>query len=189
MPLTTDPRTEVQLGTEPKQVAQSLTTVPDAPPMVADKMPSALDELRAEFAKEAEERSLFKRLPARNERLVAEYKTLPLADAKKAIENESDPTMLIASLKGIYIHDAAHASANDRGLVPLGLWSEKPQLDPLGFDKRLTDLIGIPYGSATQIVLFLFEDNDLALAAQSGELGEWSIKTKREDLQDFAIGS
>lgn len=183
---------------QPVEAQQAQTTAaPDSPAFrgpalaeaPAEKMPSALDELRAEFAKEAEEPRLFKQLPARGERLVAQYKPLPLETAKKAIEQESDPTMLIESLIGIFIRDKNHVSANERCLVPLGLWSGQPQLDPLRLDKRLTDLIGIPFGSATQILMALFENNDLALSAQAAELGEWSVKTKSERLQDFAIGS
>lgn len=155
---------------------------------LVDATPSPLDELRGEFAEEVQKRFLFKRLPARNERLVAEYKPLALDDAKKAIEKESDPSMLVSSLKGIHIHAEDHPQANERGLVPLGAYCEKPQLDPLGFDHRLAELLGITKGSSVQIAMALFEGNDLALAAQAGELGEWSVKTKREDLQDFAIG-
>jgi hypothetical protein len=152
-----------------------------------DTTTSTLDDLRREFAQKPQERRLFKRLPARNERLVAEYQPLSLDDAKKAIEKESDPQMLVSSLKGIWIKDEDNPEANERGLMPLGAHVGAPLLDPLGFDKRLTDLLGIPFGSAATICLSLFEGNDLALAAQAAELGEWSVKTKREDLQDFAI--
>ncbi len=150
-----------------------------------DTTSSALDALRGEFAEGVKEKRLWKRLPARNERLVAEYQPLALDDAKKAIEKESDPQMLVSSLKGIWIKDEDNPEANERGLMPLGAHVGTPLLDPLGFDKRLTDLLEIPFGSAATICLSLFEGNDLALAAQAAELGEWSVKTKREDLQDF----
>ena len=163
---------------------------PRAPEQPAAETPrdtttSALDGLRREFAEGVEEKRLWKRLPARSERLVAEYQPLALGDAKKAIEKESDPQMLVSSLKGIWIEDTESPEANERGLVPLGAFCGTPLLDPLGFDKRLTDLLEIPFGSAATICLGLFESNDLALAAQAAELGEWSVKTKREDLQDF----
>jgi hypothetical protein len=150
-----------------------------------DTTPSVLDALRGEFAQKVEVKRLFKRLPARNERLVAEYQPLGLQDAKKAIEKESDPSMLVSSLKRIWISDPENPEANERGLIPLGAYCGQPLLDPLCFDKRLTDLLGIEFGSSAAICLSLFEGNDLALAAQAAELGEWSVKTKREDLQDF----
>jgi hypothetical protein len=156
---------------------------PAAP--AVDTVPSALDELRGEFAQQVQVKRLYKRLPARNERLVAEYQPLGLQDAKKAIEKESDPSMLVSSLKGIWISDPKNPAANERGLVPLGAYCGQELLDPLCFDKRLTDLLGVAFGSAAEICLTLFEGNDLALAAQAAELGEWSVKTKREDLQDF----
>jgi hypothetical protein len=159
-------------------------TIEGDPPAV-DSTPSVLDALRGEFAQQVEEKRLWKRLPARNERLVAEYRPLALEDAKKAIEKASDPSMLVSSLKGIWISDPENPKANERGLVPLGAYCGQELLDPLAFDKRLTDLLDIKFGSAAEICLDLFEGNDLALAAQAAELGEWSVKTKREDLQDF----
>lgn len=182
---------DVATAAGPAIPADAATAGPATPPAAegppVDAAPSPLDELRGEYAQTVQKKRLFKRLPSRNERLAAEYKPLPLADAKKAIENESDPSMLVSALKGIWIFDEAHELANERGLVPLGAWAGKPQLDPLGFDKRLTDLIEIKFGTAAEIALTLFEGNDLALAAQAGELGEWSVKTKRIDLQDFPI--
>ncbi|HSZ70250.1 MAG TPA: hypothetical protein VK756_07800 [Solirubrobacteraceae bacterium] len=180
------------MSTAPAETPQAAEPVEEptsaTPAAGADSMPSALDKLRAEYAKPVEAKSLFKRLLSRGERLVAEYKPLKLDDAKAAIEKESDPSMLISSLKAIWIHDPEHAEASDRGLVKLGAWSGQPQLDPLGFDKRLTDLLGIPFGSSGAILLSLFEGNDLAIGAQAAELGEWSVKTKRTDLQDFRQG-
>jgi hypothetical protein len=168
-------------GEQPQAPARP---VADATPR--DTATSALDGLRREFAQKPQERRLFKRLPARSERLVAEYQPLALTDAKKAIEKESDSQMLVSSLKGIWIEDAESPAANERGLVPLGAYCGAPLLDPLAFDKRLTDLLEIPFGSAATICLELFDGNDLALAAQAAELGEWSVRTIREELQDFA---
>ena len=171
---------------------------PEADRVPVDATTSPLEALQAEFAEEVVVRRLFKRLPARNERLVAEYKPLPLKDAKRAIQNNSDPTMLVASLLDICVHAPEHPSLAEaapddmraqRGLVPLSVLIGKPELGTLGFDKRLTDILKIKFGSAVEIALTLFEDNDLALATQAGELGEWSVKTKREDIQDFALGS
>jgi hypothetical protein len=160
-------------------------TAMTAPVVPVDATSSRLDAIRAEFAQKVEARRLFKRLPARSERLVAEYQPLALADATLAIEQKSDPTMLVSSLKGVWIEEPDDPTANERGLVPFGAYCGAPLLDPLGFDKRLTDLLGIPFGSTGAICLALFEGNDLALSAQAAELGEWSVKTKREDLQDF----
>ena len=161
-----------------EQEAQRQAPAQPAAETPRDTTTSALDGLRREFAEGVEERRLWKRLPARSERLVAEYQPLALTDAKKAIEKESDPQMLVSSLKGIWIRgDAESPDANERGLVPLGAFCGAPLLDPLGFDKRLTDLLEIPFGSAATICLGLFEGNDLALAAQAAELGEWSVRT------------
>jgi hypothetical protein len=156
---------------------------------VADTVPSVLDELREEFAQEAEDPRLYKILPARKERLVAEYRRLSVEHAKRAVMDDDDPTILIESVTGIFIKDKEHEKANKRGLVPFGAWTGNPDLDPLGFDKRLCDLLQIPDGPALSILMFLFEGNDLALGAQAGELAEWSIKTKVEAYQDFGIGS
>ena len=158
------------------------------------EVPSPLDELRTEFAEEVKEKRLWKRLPARKERLAAEYQPLPLKDARRAIEQQSDPMVIASSLVNVCIYDPDHplvmqADPRDeraqRGLVLLGAWAQKPDLDPLGFDARLCGLLGVPTGSATDILLMLFEGNDLALAAHAAELGEWSVRTSREELQDF----
>jgi hypothetical protein len=135
------------------------------------------------------EKRLYKILPARNGCLVAEYQPVPLEEAKKAMAGEPEAGVLVSSLTGIWMDDKENPAANDRGLVPLGLYVGQPQLDPLSFDKRLTDLLGIPFGSAQAICLSLFEGNELALSRQAAVLGEWSVETHREGLQDFALGS
>jgi hypothetical protein len=163
--------------------------VPNGLIAVTDTMPSVLDELQEEFAQEAEDPRLYKVLPARKERLIAEYRRLTLDKAKQAIAEESDPSMLIETVTGIFIKDKTHEKANKRGLVPLGAATGNPELDPLGFDKRLCNLLKIPVGTAVDVLLFLFEGNDLALSAQAAELGQWSIKTKAEAYQDFENGS
>ena len=182
------PETDAAIPNAPS-LGDELPQTQASAPSDVDTVPSFLDHLRAEFAKPVEKKSLFKRLPARDESLVAEYKPLSLDDAKKAMEKESDPMMLISSLRGIWAVDPGNPAANDLGLVPLGAACGKPDLDPLGFDRRLTDLIGIEFGTASEILLTLFEGNDLAIGVQAAELGEWSAKTKRADLQDFKPGS
>lgn len=154
---------------------------------------SPLDELRSEFAVEAVKRRLYKRLPARGGRLAAEYKAPPLKASKKAQAEDNDADILVAGLERILIHAPRHADALSRGhgagLVPLGAWAAQPELDPLRFDNRLADLLGIPKGTAREIVLALFEGNDLALGIQAGELGSWAGEGYDGALQDFGEGS
>jgi hypothetical protein len=152
-----------------------------------------LQELKAEFAKAAKNPRLFKRLPAREGRLAAEYAPPPGKDAQAAAENDKWADMLVASLKGILVHDPEHEAAIPRGepgegLVPLGIWADQPDLDPLGFDNRLMDLLELPHGNATQVVMSMFEGNEVALAAQANEVGAWAANTSRQDLQDFGRG-
>jgi len=154
---------------------------------------SPLDELRAEFAKEAEKPRLFQRFPARSGRLAGEYAPLSKNAALRATEGAQDAAadagILASSLRCILIHDPAHGSADGRGLVPFGAWSGQPDLDPLGFDHRLAELIGIPPGDTTSVVLALFEGNDLALANHAGAIGAWSVNTRDQSYQDFTQGS
>lgn len=168
----------------------------DDDPVVTQETPatSPLDELRAEFAVEAEKPRLFKRFPARKGRLAAEYKPLPLKAAKEAQKKDRDDDILIASVLRMMIHAPEHPNAISEGqpgegLVPLGQWAGHPELDSLKFDNRLAELLGIPKGTARQIVLALFEGNDLALGVQAGELGTWSGEGYDRELQDFGQGS
>lgn len=172
---------------QPGEAADPQAVVPAA--QEAPAQPSPLEELRHEFEAAPTPKRLFKRLPARKGRLVAEYKPLKLAEANEAIEKGSDPSILASALVGIHIADEAHPEAQS-GLVPLGAWAGQPTLDPLRFDHRLAELLpGIPAGTAAEIALALFEGNDLALSMQADQVGKWSADTRREDLQDFAIGS
>lgn len=163
-------------------------------PSAASAQPSPLDELRAEFAQEAAKPRLYKRLPARSGRLAAEYKAPSLKASKKAQADDSDADILIAGLERIFIYAPEHPDAipegkDGAGLVPLGTWAGRPDLDPLKFDNRLAELLGIEQGSARQIVLALFEGNDLALGIQAGELGTWAGEGYDKALQDFGGGS
>jgi hypothetical protein len=156
-----------------------------------------LDQLRAEFAEQASVPRLFKRLPARSRRIVAEYKPIPRDDAKKAVEEDSDPALLTSALVRLLIHDpdnelVKNAPDSDEaaklGLVPLGAWAGKPDLDPLRFDNRFANLLGIAGGAPRQIALAMFEGNDMALGAQGAELGQWSVDTLDKTAQDFTVG-
>ncbi|MFZ1927396.1 MAG: hypothetical protein WAU42_14810 [Solirubrobacteraceae bacterium] len=178
-----------QLGVQPAEPTEEAAAV-EATPIAR----TPLEELQAEFAEEERKPRLFKRFPARKGRLAGEYKPLQLKAAKEAQKKDRDDDILIASLSRIMIHAPEHSAAilegqPGEGLVSLGVWAGQPDLDPLRFDNRLAELLGIPRGTARQIALSLFEGNDLALGIQAGELGTWSGEGYDKALQDFGAGS
>src|ERR1700689_365987 len=107
---------------------------------------TALDELRAEYAGRVAEPRLFKRFPSRTGKLGGEFRPVPKDKAEAALEQKSDTLLLNAALVRILRYAPEHPEANDRGLIPLGAWAGQPDLDPLGFDNRLAELVGIPGG-------------------------------------------
>lgn len=147
-----------------------------------------LDELRAEFAKKLEPARILKRFPARGKRIVGEFRPSKKVEARAAVENLDDEYLLAEALVRILIHDPAHTLADDEGLVPLGAWAGKPELDPLRFDHRLSDVLGIIKGTPAQIALALFDGNDLQLAEFAGEIAEWSLNTEKKAYADFRKG-
>lgn len=148
-----------------------------------------LQELQAEFAEQVEIPRLYKRLPARGGRLAAEYKPAGKKVTRVAADTENDEYFLSETVIQVLIEDKDHAEADERGLVPLQVWAEQPQLGPLQFDNRLAELLGIPPGPPADILLALFEGNDLALATQAGEVAQWSLDVHDQAYQDFALRS
>lgn len=146
---------------------------------------SVMDELQQEFAQEAEKPRLFKRLPARSGRLVAEYRPVKKKQAVKAVEKDSDTMLLNLALVDLHVEAPDDERADERGLVKLTVLSGQPELGTLGFDHRLCEILGLKKGSVHDIVMQLFEGNDLALAVQVGEIGEWTADTKKKAYQDF----
>jgi hypothetical protein len=148
-----------------------------------------LDGLRKEFAKKLEPKRLKKRFPFPDGKLVGEYRLAPKGDVRSAAETQNDEFLLAQCLVGILVEDADHALAGADGLVPLGAWSGKTELDPLRFDNRLAEVLGFPPGPPDQIALRLFEGNDLVLAQQVGEIAEWSLDSTNEAYADFPIAA
>lgn len=163
---------------------------------VAPGPSSRLEELRAAFAKPLVDKRLWKRLPceAAGGALVAEYRVLKSEEANDAL-SKADATLtvaqdtLIASLVKLHAHDPGDERADARGLVPLHEWLGLSDGGPLGFDHRLCDAFGLPKADARDVLLRLFDGNELALITQFGEVGEWSVDTTQESYQDFSAGS
>lgn len=153
-----------------------------------------LDELRAEISAELEKPRLFKRFPRGTGRLAGEYRPSKKKEVREAAAAENDEYLLSECLVRILIHDPDKADPDtpegSYGLVPLGAWAGRPDLDPLRFDNRLAELVGLPQtGDPRKISLELFERNDLVLAEQAGEVAQWSLNTHSKAFQDFTIAS
>lgn len=148
-----------------------------------------LEQLQAEFAVKAAAPRIFKRFPARSGRLAGEFRPINKKQLREGAAAEADEFLLAAALIKMMIEDKDHPQANERGLVPLGAWAGKADMDPIQLDHRLCEIIGIPKGTPEEIGLALFEDNDLRLAVVVGEIGDWSVETHNEAVQDFKIGS
>lgn len=172
--------------TGPVDAPVDLTAAEPAAPL------SPLEELRAEFQATPVAAKLFKRLPARSGRLVAEYrvvdKELVAAVLAKGGDAE-DQDLLITALHAIHMRDPKHKLADDRGLVEFGAWAGQDFGGPLRCDDRLTDALGWPRSTARECLLGLFEGNTMALGGQAAEVGVWMTNTHNEALQDFATGS
>jgi hypothetical protein len=160
------------------------------------EVPSAtpLDEIRAEIAKEVEVKRLFKRFPRGQRRLAAEYRPARKREVREAAAAENDEYLMGECLVRILIEDKARADASTPegavGLVPLGEWVGRPDLDPLRFDNRLAEVLGLEQsGDPRKIALELFEGNDLQLAEQAGEIAAWSLDTTDKTYQDFSAAS
>lgn len=161
---------------------------------------SALDELRAAFAKRVENPRLLKRLPAPTGtpfagKLVAEYRVLDTKETKEVFQAEDDRDnnidALIQALVAIRVHDPKHPNADDRGTVDLTEWAGVDLGGPLRFDKRLLSALGLHLEEPTarNIVMRMFEGNELAMGAQAAQVMAWMTDTTEETLQDFAPGS
>jgi hypothetical protein len=153
-----------------------------------------LDEIRAEFARIIETPRLFKRFPRGSGRVAAEYRPSRKKEVREAAAAENDEYLMSESLVRVLIHDPDRADPStpegERGLVPLGTWVGKPELDPLRFDNRLAEVLGLPQsGDPRKISLELFEGNDLQLAEQAGEIAQWSLDTHSTAYQDFTVAS
>lgn len=147
-----------------------------------------LDSLRADFAAKVAPARLFKRFPAAGKRLVGEYRVPEKAEARAAAEHQDDEYLLVSALVAIWASAPDHPSANKDGLVKLGEYVGKPEEDPLRFDHRLCDILGIPKGTPAQIALRLFDGNDLQLAEHAGEVTAWGLDTENEAYGDFPKG-
>lgn len=150
---------------------------------------TALDALRQEFAKEIKPKRLRKRFPFPDGRLVGEFKVAPKQDVRSAAETQNDEFLLAQCLVQVLIEDKEHPSADSDGLVPLGEWAGRPELDPLRIDNRLAELLGLPPGKPDQIALRLYEGNDLVLAQHVGEIAEWSLDTTNAAYADFPLAA
>jgi hypothetical protein len=153
-----------------------------------------LDEIRAEFAQVIETPRLFKRFPRGTGRLAAEYRPSRKKEVREAAAAENDEYLLAECLVRILRHDPEHADPSTPegkvGLVPLGAYVGRPELDPLRFDNRLAEVLGLEQsGDPKRISLELFEGNDLQLAEQAGEVAQWSLDTHDTAFQDFTAAS
>lgn len=153
-----------------------------------------LDEIRAEFAQVIEEPRLFKRYPRGTGRLAGEYRPSKKKEVREAAAAENDEYLLAECLVRVLRYDPDRADRSTPegkvGLVPLGAYVGKPELDPLRFDNRLAEVLGLTQsGDPKRISLELFEGNDLQLAEQAGEVAQWSLDTHNKAYQDFTDAS
>lgn len=162
---------------------------------MTDEVPTTpLDEIRAEFAQVVEAPRLFKRFPRGTGRLAGEFRPSRKKEVREAAATENDEYILSECLVRILRHDTARADASTPegklGLVPLGEWVNRPEMDPLRLDNRLAEVLGIPQtGDPRKIALELFEGNDLQLADLAGEIMQWSLDTHEQKYQDFSAAS
>lgn len=157
---------------------------------------SLLDELRQDFAQATDEERLFKRLPTKRAkgRIAVEYRLLKFDEAgvlssPGTVDFDAVQDTLIKATVQLHWYDPADERADAHGLVPLHVALGIETVGPLQYDKRLTDALGIDFGTAREILLGLFDGNELALSRQYGELGAWSTDTTQEHYQDFVAGS
>jgi len=148
-----------------------------------------IEELQDEFAHEATKPRIAKRFPARGGKLVGLHKPMKKKHAEQAVEKDSDSMALNYTLVDIFVDAPESELADDRGLVKLSVAAGQPELGTLGFDHRLCELVGLRKGSVHEIVMQLFEGNDLALAVQVGEIGQWTADTKKVAYDDFLPAS
>jgi hypothetical protein len=154
---------------------------------------SPLDELKAEYAAPKKPPRLFKRLPAGSGKSVAEYCVLKNAAMEESLKADEklaqDCDLLVGALVAIHRHDPDHPAADERGLVELGAWAGEDLGGPLRFDQRLCTALGLEPGTAREICLRMFDDNEIALGAQAAVLAAWMTDTGEQALQDFTEGS
>ena len=144
-----------------------------------------LDALRAEVNKTTEPERLYKKFPIAGGTLVGEYKIAGKKDVRETAETENDEFLLAKCLVRVLAVDPSSPLADARGLVPLGASLDHPELDPLQFDNRLCELIGLPEGTYQETELRLYKGNDLLLATHAGEIAAWSLDTTSKAYTDF----
>lgn len=170
---------------------------------------SKLNRLRAAFAEEIAPARLYLEFLARGKgaqriRVAGEYRVLSQAEVDELpTDNQLARNMqiMIAAHTGVFVYDPEHATkhpdpaqadANDRGLVEIQRWLGTEPLQPMGFDRRLIELLDLksPPGAAMRdILLELYGGNELMLGQKSNELGAWMRDTEEDGLQDFVSGS
>lgn len=157
---------------------------------------SRQQQLRKKFEGRAPEKLLYKRFPARDGSLVAEYGLVSVEAVNTSARSISDDALvannsaiLIDAIQRIMCEDPEHPLANERGLVDLEKWLEIDAGGPFKFDHRLCRELGQPEGTASEILLGLFEGNGVALCNQADDLIAWTVNTTAEHLQDFGVTS
>jgi hypothetical protein len=146
---------------------------------------TTLEALRAEFAHEVAPKSLLKRLPRFGKKLVAEFGVASKDTVRQGAEQENDEYILAQCVRRILFEDKTSPSADANGLVPIGEYFGRPELDPVKFDGRLCEILGIQHETYKETELAVYEDNDLLIAAHAGEIAEWSLDTSKQAYSDF----
>lgn len=177
------------MGDIARQGDAATSASPDTVPADVQQL-TPLDELRAQVAEELEKPRLFKKFPRAGGRLAGEFRPSNKREVREAAAAENDEYILTECLVNIHVHDPEHEDAGPNGLVPLAKWAHRPELEPLRFDNRLCEVIGLPpLGAPSKIALALYENNDLALAEAAGEVAQWSLNTHTKVYDDFTRAS
>src|SRR5581483_2234337 len=99
-------------------------------PQEAEPTPTTtLEALRAEFAQEVKPKYIRKRLPRFGKKLVAEFGVASKDVVRQGAEQENDEYILAQTCRRILFEDKTSPSADSDGLVPIGEYFGRPELD------------------------------------------------------------
>lgn len=179
----TDALTEVLEEESELEPTLNGASSPDAP---EGSILSALREKRSEIR---EDRRTKLSVPGYDDMLVAEYKAIPYellqTIVKRSVKAKSSRADLNAMMDAlIQACVSFHYRNEDGDLIPLNEVDPKFGDEPIVYDPRLAEVIGVTGDTARQICQAVF-NNDLALADHNSDLIDWMRGSEDEESESF----
>jgi len=143
---------------------------------------SVLDRVKARREERIADETLTLDIPTWGGELRAKYKVVPRPDLEKMVRkirarqsgngqggNEADLDFLIQACVGVVAYDTE---------------SGEQEEVTNGYNKQLSDLLGVEAPAARDVLLYLFKGNGIAIAAHAMKVARWMQDTSKDPEQD-----